>query len=162
MRSPRTLQGCSASCTVQYHQGMCLLAFTHIKRVSKSLRESASASHGKASRLSLRASASSQNYSVLGLMVDQKLSRSQQWVLTAQKAKGILSCMARRSKEVILPHYSALVTPHWQRCIHFWCPSTRTWKCCSKSRGLELQPLLLSQHKKDMEVLQCDGGHRGL
>ena len=56
--------------------------------------------------------------------------------LVAQKANCILGCIRRsvtsRSKEVILPLCSALMSSHLQYCIHFWSP----------------------QHKKDMELLE--------
>ena len=65
----------------------------------------------------------------LGVLVDKKKDMTWQCALAAQKAKHILGyinrSMASRSRERILPPYSALVRPHLESCVQLWNPQHR-------------------------------------
>ncbi|CAM5166439.1 unnamed protein product [Eretmochelys imbricata] len=62
----------------------------------------------------------------LGVLFDHRKTMSCQCDMAVKKANAALGCIRQgissRDKEVLVPLYKALVKPHLEYCVQFWCP----------------------------------------
>ena len=97
----------------------------------------------------------------VGTLMDTKMNMSQQCALVAKKSNGTLGSVrqsiASRSREVILPHYSALVRHSWSTVSGSGLPSTRGKKLLGRVQQRTMKMMKGLEHLSYEERLRVLG-----